>query len=432
MTARALTYALPVEPAEAVALRTTLRRLAADRTAVRRMFAVRDVHFASVTLFDAPNANGSTLDFAEGLPPLLVVEQYVDEPSVRATAGWDPTRRLAERDPGTLRQMLRHCAGFAGGAAATPDDIAGYLRAHAAAPSVYFAANPRATCARVRREQALRRRLETAVGPWWDALPPHVPRTPRTLHAIAWRVAGDEIHEPHVRPPSFATIRRRLRFLLTAHLLATLATATLPLLLAGLALLRWRERHDPSANPDDLDPEHVRRLTAREDLGGQNHLASVIVVKPGFLRQATLRLALRVVALAAAAEPEGSLNGIEGVHHAQWTLLDGGRRLLFLTNYDGSWGSYLDDFVQFAATGMTAIWSNTVGFPPTRFLVLGGARDGRAFKSYVRRQQTTAALRFSGYPTLTVRQIAANCRLREGLARRPLTTAGLAAWARQC
>ncbi len=68
-------------------------------------------------------------------------------------------------------------------------------------------------------------------------------------------------------------------------------------------------------------------------------------------------------------------------------MIDDGRRLLFLTNYDGSWENYLDDFIDKAALGLTGIWSNTLNFPRTRFLVLGGARDEKRFKAIARKTQ---------------------------------------------
>ena len=50
--------------------------------------------------------------------------------------------------------------------------------------------------------------------------------------------------------------------------------------------------------------------------------------------------------------------------------------LLFLSNYGGSWESYLEDFITKAHSGLTGIWSNTVGFPKTSNL-FHGRRDGR-------------------------------------------------------
>jgi len=127
----------------------------------------------------------------------------------------------------------------------------------------------------------------------------------------------------------------------------------------------------------------------------------------------------------------GTLSGIPTIHFAHWSLLDGGRRLLFLSNYDGSWGSYLDDFVDKASRGLTAIWTNTVDFPRTRFLVLDGARNGTAFKAFARMRQTPTAVWYCAPPyrdhVLSVRRIDANSTLREGLAEAPPTDA-LNAW----
>ena len=68
-------------------------------------------------------------------------------------------------------------------------------------------------------------------------------------------------------------------------------------------------------------------------------------------------------------------------------VIDGGKNLLFLSNYDGSWENYLDDFIDLASPGLTAIWSNTVGFPRSYFLVGGGSRDENLFKTMTRQSQ---------------------------------------------
>lgn len=151
----------------------------------------------------------------------------------------------------------------------------------------------------------------------------------------------------------------------------------------------------------------------------QNHLASVTIVKAGIFRRTTLQVVLWAANLVARASTRGMLSGIPSIHFAHWSLLNGGRRLLFLSNYDGNWESYLDDFIDKASPGLTAIWTNTMGFPRTRFLVLDGSRDGVAFKAFARTQQTPDAVWYSAYPKLTVRQIDSHSTIREGLARRP-------------
>ena len=91
--------------------------------------------------------------------------------------------------------------------------------------------------------------------------------------------------------------------------------------------------------------------------------------------------------------------------------------MLFQANYDGSWESYLEDFIMKAHQGQTAAWSNGVGFPRTKFLVYGGAEDGDRFKRWVRRQQVLAPFWYSRFPKLTTDQIRNNALIRDGLAR---------------
>ncbi len=129
----------------------------------------------------------------------------------------------------------------------------------------------------------------------------------------------------------------------------------------------------------------------------------------------TLRLVLRLTNLIARTATKGVLLGIPSIHFAHWSLIDEGRRLLFLSNYGGSWGNYLDDFIDKASFGLTAIWSNTNDFPPTRFLFLDGSRDGPRFKSFARGKQRVTNVWYSAYPDSTVQNIDNNSAIREDL-----------------
>jgi hypothetical protein len=115
--------------------------------------------------------------------------------------------------------------------------------------------------------------------------------------------------------------------------------------------------------------QHLDQLLAQEDQPGvvQNHMARLAQVKPGRFRRRLLALVLWSANRVARVSTQGSLAGIPTIHFAHWSLIDGGQRLLFLSNYDGSWGSYLDDFIDRASDGLTLIWSNTVGFPRTHY-----------------------------------------------------------------
>jgi len=154
----------------------------------------------------------------------------------------------------------------------------------------------------------------------------------------------------------------------------------------------------------------------------QNHMASITVVKPGWLRRATLWLVLWAVNLLARARAtHGELSGIPSIHFAHWSMIDNGRRLLFLSNFDGSWENYLDDFIDKASIGLTGVWSNTLKFPRTYFLVFGGASDGPRFKAVARDSQTVTNAWYSAYWDQTVQGIDNNSSIRENLLK-PLNT----------
>ena len=212
-------------------------------------------------------------------------------------------------------------------------------------------------------------------------------------------------------------LRHRVRPIGAAAVALVVSPILLPLLLIAIAVVLVRERLDPvQAGPPD--PAHVRLLEADEDRLGcvQNHLASVIPVKKGPFRTAVLQLVLYAVNLVARiSATKGELAGIPSIHFAHWSLIDDDGHLLFVSNFDGSWESYLGDFIDKAAVGLTAVWSNTVDFPRTRFLAFGGAKDGPRFREWARAHQCRTDVWYSAYPDLSMPAIQNNSALREGL-----------------
>jgi deferrochelatase/peroxidase EfeB len=196
------------------------------------------------------------------------------------------------------------------------------------------------------------------------------------------------------------------------------AELVLALIASRIAYVRLRHKEDRDV-PDDRDPSarSVGEIMARENQCMQNHLAGVSTLKPGWLRRLTLRLALWVVgALAAYRSRPGFLSNIGTIHFARWILLPGTDKLLFFSNYTGSWESYLEDFILRLHYGLTGVWSNTEGFPRTRQLVQDGAKDGDRFKRWGRRQQHPTRFWYSAYPELTTARVRINAAIRYGFA----------------
>ena len=197
----------------------------------------------------------------------------------------------------------------------------------------------------------------------------------------------------------------------------------------GLLVLRFKESTDP-VQSSAAKIQNVKDLVDREDRtpSVQNHMASITIVKPGWLRRLTLRVVLWAINLLARAKAtHGELSGIPSIHFAHWSVIDNGRRLLFLSNFDGSWENYLDDFIDKASSGLTAVWSNTLNFPRTQFLLWGGARDGSRFKAVARDSQTVTNAWYSAYWDLTVQGIDNNSSIREDVLN-PLDATATKAW----
>jgi membrane protein implicated in regulation of membrane protease activity len=218
-------------------------------------------------------------------------------------------------------------------------------------------------------------------------------------------------------------------------LLAPAQTLGLLSLLAVVPLivlwLRYLERRDSSQDAPPVDERLLREMIRREDWVAQNHMGSIVLIKPGVLRSIIIRaghlglgLLLRVKAT------DGYLGSMRTVHFAHWAFLNNGSRLLFFSNFDHSWDSYLDDFIEKAHTGLTIAWCCGVGFPPTRFLIYDGASHGRKFKNWALASRAVSRFWYSAYPTLTVDQIERNNRIANGLRRESLSEEEARAWMR--
>ena len=150
---------------------------------------------------------------------------------------------------------------------------------------------------------------------------------------------------------------------------------------------------------DEIPAETTARAPGfREDVVAQNQLTLVTVVDPAGLRRVRAVLAA-IDSYARRLSPPGSLIGISTIHFVRWTLIDGGRRLLFISDYDGSWESYIDEFAEMILSGLDAIWETSYGMPPD------GARDYPAFKRFLRSHQVPSDVFFAAYPDATVLNI---------------------------
>ena len=141
-------------------------------------------------------------------------------------------------------------------------------------------------------------------------------------------------------------------------------------LLAALAVMaglfvfwRWLTRGKPLKAETPAQQAEVRAIRELEDKGVQNKMASLVILKEGWLTTFVTRAVLFLFNILYRTVftdlTPGRLAGLHTIHFGHWTLLDlelstgrrrrrraSRRRVMFLSNYDGSWETYLDDFLE--------------------------------------------------------------------------------------
>jgi hypothetical protein len=209
----------------------------------------------------------------------------------------------------------------------------------------------------------------------------------------------------------------------------------LPFAILSAAKEPFDDEYDMQSEAEERGPEREALLLANaasEDATAQNALTHLVPLKKGLIRSLTLR-GLHFY-LAGVARDHFDyvemLGGIPSIHFAKWLLIDGGRRLLFFSNYDGGWESYLGDFVDGAAAGLNLAWTCTEGYPRTQLLARGGANDEQRFKAWARAHQRPTEVFYSAYPRSTVATINNATWVRHGLHQK-LEGDALAAWRRR-
>lgn len=343
-----------------------------------------------------------------------------------------------------LEIIYGHCVGFEAGT-----DLVGYLKRYAVPYAAFYVGTRGRSVQRIHQEQQLRNAIELFVDsdefrpdPDPKVVRDQIRQFVRGRADLQWALTS----EPAWRwywffygpvlvaacllmllllasiPASRALgLSWAMALLVPVGLLAAVVAVLYLAYRVWFALLQSQEeqeRKNPLKEPKAVGAL-MADLLAHEDQIVQNQLTNVTLIKPTRLRRWTLRLVLFAINLLGRFWfTRGALGGIPSIHFARWVIFDRGRRLLFLSNFDGSWENYLGDFIDKAAVGLTAVWSNCVGCPPASGLAReGGARDEAGFKEWTRKNQLVTQVWYSAYEELSVENITNNSYLRVQLFR---------------
>lgn len=232
----------------------------------------------------------------------------------------------------------------------------------------------------------------------------------------------------------------KLRWAAGKVMAVAMLIAVLPLALLLYWPWKWILLRKEAADAATAGPAHdPLNLWASEDRFTQNQLTHVVDIKPGWFRLGTLWIVLTVIdVLARFWYVHGDLGGIQTIHFARWVIVLDKRhepdvrrhRLVFFSNYDGSWENYLGEFIDRAAGALTAVWSNTEGFPVARNLRGLGARDEEAFKRWTREHQLPTQVWWTGISGSTVQNVRDDLWIRRCI-ERPLDEDETRAWLRR-
>ncbi|WP_428422502.1 hypothetical protein [Methylibium sp.] len=393
------------------------------RNAVLRFGEFESLHFARLVILDDPTladleAHGAP---APRLPKYLALIGDCDGPARAFLAD------LARRAGDGLRRLFAHCAGFEAGG-----DLLAWMLARDLPVAALYVNWVGRTVQQIRQESALQALLATQVPRAGPASGADAQRIRRELIArVEAEVRSGRLALTPAPPTPLPWRLARLAHVVTVPLVGLLV---LPLLVVLLPLLihqlRTRERNDPEVCPRPED-RALRTLQDQEDRDVTNQYTALGLVKPGRFRRWLLTVLLVLVDYAARhVYTRGYLARVQTIHFARWVFLDGKSRVLFMSNYDGNHQSYMDDFINKAAWGLNLLFSNGVGWPRTRWLILGGARIEQRFKHYQRRHQLPTQVWYKAYPGLALADLRRNQRIREGLERSAMSDAQALAWLR--
>ncbi|WP_373499088.1 hypothetical protein [Desulfococcus sp.] len=326
-----------------------------------------------------------------------------------------------------LTEIFSCCEGFSG----QENDLLPWMQACPVRPQANYINWIGRTVTQVREEAALHRSLSLYLQEIIDNVDRKNTRALRQKllsHVELEKHAGRLTLTPPAPTPACWKIRNMLHKIGIPLILLILS----PLFVAAAPFFVWRLRMLERADPDIVirpDRQHVRELSTLEDQDVSNQFNVFGDVKPGFFRLFTLRFLLLLVDYSARhVYQRGYLTRIRTIHFARWVLMDNNRRVFFASNYDGSHESYMDDFINKVAWGLNLVFSNGVGYPPTRWLVKDGATQEQKYKYTLRRHQLPSAVWYKAYPGMTAYDLSRNSRIREGVEVRPSSDAEIREW----
>ncbi len=329
--------------------------------------------------------------------------------------------QMAAKCGAGLARIFAFCEGFEPGA-----DVRRWMQARLTPSQAYYVNQVGRTVVQAREEAALHGALSAEL----QRARAEGVTAPERLHQRLRQHVRDQ--GPALTPPAPTPLPWLL-----GHI-GALILGVIILIVAGIVLLitspvwlfilRRHELSDPEITTP-YDRPRRRAIAQTEDFDVTNPFTAIGAIKPGPFRLALVTASLWLLNFGCRQIYTcGRLARVGTIHFARWVVIDQGRRVLFISNYDGSLDSYMDDFINKVAFGLNLVFSNGVGYPTTNWLLLNGALREERFKDFLRRRQQLTDVWYSAYPGLTAFNLARNTEIRQGLEREAMGEDALRQW----
>lgn len=135
----------------------------------------------------------------------------------------------------------------------------------------------------------------------------------------------------------------------------------------------------------------------RKSVNGQTSFTVYAKVKPGLRWR--LRLAIALLGTSVLAKygyPPGNFANVFTLWEFRWLWIDGKKRIVFQSTFDGSWENYMADFINNLVWALNALYASCEGYPE------GGMADVYRFQRWILQHQPQPLVVYNAYPDETV------------------------------
>jgi hypothetical protein len=367
---------------------------------------ITTIHFARFVVL-----NESTDAFGKNVASYLIFTTNYDQPHKKHL------EELVTIAGEGLWKMFSFCEDFPEIIAYNRDALVQYLRSKTVDNAVFYVGIGHRTVLQVRQENELRNLIEDFIDSQQAVLKDkgavYIRR--KVIEFVHNNADVSWAKKPAPKPFFLFELGFYIKLAFVCIVLFVLLPLIIPFIITWLFLILLTEITEKNVL-FALDKNHVRELVERETSPVQAQFSAMGNIKPGAIRLKTMMFLLNLTNfLAPYIYSKGKLSGIPTVHFARWVIVNEGKQMIFLSNFDGNSESYLRDFINIAGKQLSLMFCHTVGYPKTRLMIFGGADDANGFMNWARKFQTITNVWYTANKEVSVINIFNNSKIRDGL-----------------